>query len=89
MQQPDRPGLEQPTNLAQNSGLSVRELVSMMQRRFDYSGQLIWDAAKPDGALKKVMDDAKFRRIFPEFQFTAIDDGIAATAHYYESIYPY
>ncbi|MFD2720967.1 NAD-dependent epimerase/dehydratase family protein [Hymenobacter monticola] len=89
MQHPDRPGLEQPTNLAQNSGLSVRELVTLMQRTFNYQGQIIWDAAKPDGALKKVMNNARFRCIFPAFQFTPIDDGIAATARYYESIYPY
>lgn len=89
LQQPDRPGLEQPTNLAQHSGLSVRELVTVMQRTFNYHGQLVWDTARPDGAPKKVMDDAKFRRVFPEFQFTDFDEGIAATARYYESIYPY
>lgn len=89
LQQSDSVGLEQPTNLAQNSGLSVRELVAVMQRQFDYQGKLVWDASKPDGAPKKVMDDTKFRRVFPDFRFTAFDDGIAATARYYESIYPY
>jgi GDP-L-fucose synthase len=89
MQRSDCAGLAQPTNLAQNNGLSVRELVAIMQQKFDYRGQLVWDATKPDGALKKVMDDTKFRRIFPAFQFTTIDAGIEATSRYYESIYPY
>lgn len=89
LQNPDRPGLDQPTNLAQNDGLSVKELVSIIQEKFDYQGRLIWDTSKPDGALRKVMDDAKFREVFPEFEFTDFQDGIAETVKYYESVFPY
>lgn len=89
LQNPDRPGLSQPTNLAQNDGLSVRELVGIIQTKFGYHGQLRWDASKPDGAPKKVMDNAKFRQVFPEFRFTDFQDGIAETIKYYESVFPY
>ena len=89
LQNPDRPGLEQPTNLAQNDGLSVKELVNIIQAKFNYRGKLVWDSSKPDGAPKKVMDDAKFRQVFPEFKFTDFEDGIAETVKYYESVYPY
>jgi len=89
LQRPDRPGLEQPTNLAQNDGLSVKALVDIIQSKFDYRGRLAWDASKPDGAPKKVMDDSKFRQVFPDFVFTPFEEGIAATVKYYESIYPY
>ena len=89
LQNPDRPGLEQPTNLAQNDGLSVKELVNIIQQKFDYKGKLAWDPTKPDGAPKKVMDDTKFRQVFPEFEFTPFEDGIATTVKYYESVYPY
>ncbi|NVO32129.1 NAD-dependent epimerase/dehydratase family protein [Hymenobacter lapidiphilus] len=89
LQNPDRPGLEQPTNLAQNDGLSVKELVGIIQDKFDYQGRLTWDTSKPDGAPKKVMDDAKFREVFPEFKFTDFQDGIAETVKYYESVFPY
>lgn len=89
LQNPDRPGLDQPTNLAQNDGLSVRELVGIIQTKFGYHGQLRWDASKPDGAPKKVMDNAKFRQVFPQFRFTDFQDGIAETIKYYESVFPY
>ncbi|WP_457068168.1 NAD-dependent epimerase/dehydratase family protein [Hymenobacter sp. UYAg731] len=89
LQNPDRPGLNQPTNLAQNDGLSVRELVGIIQTKFGYHGQLRWDASKPDGAPKKVMDNAKFRQVFPEFRFTDFQEGIAETIKYYESVFPY
>lgn len=86
---PDRAGLAEPTNLAQNDGLSLKEMVDIIQAKFDYQCRLVWDATKPDGAPKKVMDDAKFRQVFPDFQFTDFQDGIAETVKYYESVYPY
>ncbi|WP_046243499.1 NAD-dependent epimerase/dehydratase family protein [Hymenobacter terrenus] len=89
LQNPDRPGLDQPTNLAQNDGLSVKDLVDLIQTQFSYHGRLAWDPTKPDGAPRKVMDDTKFRTVFPEFQFTDFKDGIAETVKYYESVYPY
>ncbi|MBD2721795.1 NAD-dependent epimerase/dehydratase family protein [Hymenobacter armeniacus] len=89
LQNPDRPGLEQPTNLAQNSGLSMRELIGIIQDKFNYAGQLVWDTSMPDGAPKKIMDDHKFRQVFPDFQFTDFTEGIEATVRYYESVYPY
>lgn len=89
LQNPSRAGLEQPTNLAQNTGLSVRELVGIIQAKFNYHGQLTWDPSKPDGAPRKVMDDTKFRQVFPGFQFTNFGEGIAETVKYYESVYPY
>ena len=86
---PDRPGLQQPLNLAQNDGLSVKELVGIIQNKFDYQGRLVWDASKPDGAPKKVMDDTRFKEAFPDFQFTDFNEGIANTVAYYESVFPY
>ena len=86
---PDRAGLEQPLNLAQHDGLSVKELVDIIQAKFDYQGQVVWDGSKPDGAPKKVMDDTRFRQVFPDFQFTDFEQGIANTIAYYETVFPY
>ncbi|OON67330.1 NAD-dependent epimerase/dehydratase family protein [Hymenobacter sp. CRA2] len=86
---PDRPGLDQPLNIAQNDGLSVKELVDIIQAKFDYRGKVVWDHSKPDGAPKKVMDDTRFRQVFPDFKFTDFEQGIANTIAYYESVFPY
>ena len=87
LQNPERPGLEQPTNLAQNAGLSVKQLVNIIQAKFNYHGRLVWDRTMADGAPKKVMDDTKFRQLFPNFQFTNFHTGIAETVKYYESVF--
>jgi len=86
---PDIIGLDEPINIAQNFGLSVKELVRFMQKSFKYEGNIVWNANMPDGAPKKVMDDRKFKKVFPDFEFTGFEDGIRNTINYYSNIYPY
>lgn len=79
-------GLSEPTNIAQNFGISVRELVDLIARELPHPIDISWESDKPDGAPRKVMDDSRFRRVFPNFRFTALSDGIRETFSYYQSI---
>ncbi len=83
------PGLSEPVNIAQNFGLSVRELVHIINGHFGNRFAIRWNHSMPDGAPKKVMDDVRFRKIFKDFSFTPMEEGIESTIHYYKSIYPY
>ena len=83
---PNRLGLAEPLNIAQEFGLSVRELVAVIKSAFNYKGEIQWDETKPDGAPRKVMDDRRFRKVF---QFTSLLEGIGTTIRYYESVFPY
>lgn len=89
VQNPTMIGLTEPVNIAQNFGLSVKELVQIINERFDNKFEIKWDHTMPDGAPKKVMDDARFKKVFPDFKFTDFTKGITDTIQYYQSIYPY
>ena len=82
-------GLAEPVNVAQNFGLSVKELVQVIQAHFKNPVSIKWDAGMPDGAPKKVMDDNRFKKVFPAFQFTDFNQGIETTIEYYRKLYPY
>jgi len=82
-------GFAEPVNVAQNFGLSVRELIEMIIKEMNFECKVIWDRDMPDGASKKVMDDNRFRKLFPHFKFTGLKEGITETVKYYESIFPY
>ncbi len=82
-------GLAEPVNVAQNFGLSVRELVAIINTYFDNKFTIVWDETMPDGAPRKVMDDRRFLKVFPEFKFKDFDSAILNTINYYNSIYPY
>ncbi len=80
---------KEPFNIAQNYGLSIRELLEIIISKGDYTGEIIWNKAMPDGAQRKVMNEVRFRKLFPDFAFTNLEIGIQKTLEYYNSIYPY
>ncbi|MBE9199404.1 MULTISPECIES: NAD-dependent epimerase/dehydratase family protein [unclassified Nodularia (in: cyanobacteria)] len=82
-------GFAEPLNIAQNFGLSIRELVDIIVNESGFEGQIIWNRNMPDGAPRKVMNDTRFRKVFPDFQFTDLKVGIKETISYYNSVYPY
>jgi GDP-L-fucose synthase len=82
-------GLDEPVNIAQNFGLSVRELVQLINAKFNNAFQIRWNHNMPDGSPRKVMDDRRFRKVFGNFSFTSLDKGIDRTIAYYKSVYPY
>jgi GDP-L-fucose synthase len=75
-----------PINIAQNSGLSIKELVDLININYNNFFLPEYDVSKPDGAPKKIMDDSKFRSIFKDFIFENFETGIKNTINYYESI---
>ena len=81
--------MDEPINIAQNFGLSVKELVKLINKNFTYNGEIRWNTNMPDGAPKKVMDDRKFNKVFPDFIFTELEEGIRHTINYYKSQMPY
>ncbi|ALW87104.1 hypothetical protein AUC43_19710 [Hymenobacter sedentarius] len=83
---PAHPGLERPLNVAQNTGLSIRALADLIRHTLGYTGTVRYDHTKPDGALKKVMDDKHFREVFPSFEFTEFEKGIETTIQYYQKV---
>ncbi|MBO9682923.1 MAG: NAD-dependent epimerase/dehydratase family protein [Flavisolibacter sp.] len=80
---------DRPFNIAQENGLSVKELINLILQNIDYKGTVWYNSNMPDGAPRKVMSKAKFEKIFPQFQFTSFEEGIKTTAAYYQSVYPY
>src|SRR5262245_6140232 len=89
VQNPQMIGLNEPVNIGQNFGLSVRELVDLIVDATQFKGRVTYDYNMPDGAPRKVMDDRRFQKVFPDFAFTELDKGITATISYYRSIFPY
>ena len=82
-------GLFEPINIAQNYGLSIKELISIIISKVDNSLGINWDNTMPDGAIKKVMDDTRFKKVFGKFKFTDFEIGIENTINYYTDLYPY
>jgi GDP-L-fucose synthase len=75
-----------PVNIGQNKGYSIRESAEMIAREVGFSGNLDFNTKYQDGAPYKILDDRKFRELFPSYKFYDHRQGIKETVSYYRSI---
>lgn len=50
---------EQFINVGSGTEISIKELSEMVGRITGYHGKIVWDAAKPDGTPRKLMDSSR------------------------------
>jgi GDP-L-fucose synthase len=50
---------EQIINIGYGSDLSIMELAQMVRRVTGFKGEIVWDASKPDGTPRKLMDSSR------------------------------
>ena len=50
---------EQFINVGFGSDISIRQLAELVKRIVGFSGEIVWDASKPDGTPRKLMDSSR------------------------------
>jgi GDP-L-fucose synthase len=50
---------EQFINIGYGSDVTIRQLAETVQRVVGFTGQIVWDASKPDGTPRKLMDSSR------------------------------
>jgi GDP-L-fucose synthase len=66
---------EQFVNIGAGEDLSIAELAQMIKRIVGFEGDLVFDASKPDGTPRKLMDVGKLRDMGWKFKI-ALEDGL-------------
>lgn len=78
-----REQLLDPVNIAQLHGQSIAESAQLIAQELGYPGQLVFNPKFQDGAPVKILDNARFRGLFPQATFTDPRLAIRATVAYY------
>lgn len=73
---------DQPINVGTGKDLPIRDLVSLISDVVGFSGEVIYDAAKPDGTPRKVLDISRITALGWKPTVT-LRDGIARTYAWY------
>lgn len=60
MEKYDRPEL---INVGSGIEVSIEELAENVRKACQFDGKILWDASKPDGVFRKVMDSSKIRAL--------------------------
>ncbi len=74
-----------PVNLGVGFEISIKELVVLICRLAGFDGEIKWDASKPDGQPRRMLDT---KRAFQEFGFSAstkLEEGLKRTIEWYQA----
>ncbi|MRT16878.1 GDP-L-fucose synthase [Vitellibacter sp. q18] len=69
-------------NVGSGSDLSIKQLAELIQTTVGHRGDIRWDASKPDGTPRKLMDSSKLRALGWK-DAIPLTEGIAATYQWF------
>ncbi|WP_426095406.1 GDP-L-fucose synthase family protein [Flavobacterium sp. DSR2-3-3] len=69
-------------NVGTGEDLTIRQLAEIIQKITEHQGEIIWDASKPDGTPRKLMDIAKMHALGWKHQ-VRLEEGIQKTYNWF------
>ena len=69
-------------NVGSGEDITIKELAETIQKITGHQGNIIWDASKPDGTPRKLMDVSKMKELGWEYS-TELEDGIKKTYQWF------
>ena len=77
----DRP---EPINIGTGREISVRDLVGLIAKLTGFSGEIRWDASRPDGQPRRCLDVSKAEDALGFRAATSLEEGLRRTIEWYE-----
>jgi GDP-L-fucose synthase len=72
-----------PLNLGNNREITIRETAETIARVVGFSGEFVWDPAKPDGQPRRRVDASRAETVLGWHAHTEFEDGLRATVDWY------
>ena len=72
-------------NIGSGSDITIRELAGKIAAAAGFRGEIRWDASRPDGMYRKLMDSSKARKLGWKPEIT-LDEGIERTVREYADL---
>lgn len=73
----------EPVNISAGRRISIRELAETVRKVTGFSGDIVWDASKPDGQMDKIFDVTRLKALGLSCD-TSLEDGLRRTATWFE-----
>ncbi len=72
-----------PVNLGAGFEVTIRDLAEMIAEIVGFEGELAWDASKPDGQPRRMLDVSRAKDLFGFEAATNLKGGLAKTVEYF------
>jgi len=76
---------KQFVNVGTGSDVSIRQLAAMVQEATGFDGEVVWDASKPDGTPRKLLDVQKLAALGWKSSIS-LKDGLAKVVREYNAV---
>ena len=73
----------EPLNLGSGNEISIKDLVEKISELMNFSGEIFWDSTKPEGQLRRCMDNTKTLHELGFKALTDFDKGLKETVEWY------
>jgi len=73
----------EPVNLGAGHEISIRELVHLIAKLTSFEGRIVWDASKPDGQPRRLLDTTRAEKHFGFRARTSFEVGLRQTIDSY------
>lgn len=73
----------EPVNLGAGFEITIREVAETISRLMEFTGEIRWDATKPDGQPRRRLDTSRAERLFGFRAAVAFEDGLRRTIAWY------
>lgn len=74
-------------NIGVGEGTTIKKLAETIKSIVGFSGNIVWDRSKPDGASYKVLDARKIRQTLSWSPSTTLNDGLEKTISWFAQNY--
>ncbi len=75
----------EPVNLGAGREISIRDLIGTIARLCGFTGQITWDASKPDGQPRRCLDTSRARQLLGWQASTPFEDGLRRTIAWFRA----
>lgn len=73
----------EPVNIGVGSEIAIRDLVQLIAKATGFIGEILWDASKPDGQPRRMLDTQRAEREIGFRASTSFEDGLQATVEWF------
>ncbi len=77
-----------PINIGTGFEITIKDLIELIAKLTGFNGKIIWDATKPDGQPRRMLDTSKAEKEFGFKAKTDFEEGLRKTIEWYNKLVP-
>jgi GDP-L-fucose synthase len=72
-----------PVILSTSEEVRIKDLVLAIADHFKFKGKIVFDSSKPDGQFRKPSDNSVIKKMYPDFKFTSLEEGLEKSINWF------